>query len=366
MPEFMPGLRLGELFYHEAVRPVLDSDFPNLPYSAALIGSGSEILGFDTEMSTDHHWGPRVMLFLTPNDHARYAEVIRERLRHTLPHSFYGYPTNFGEPDAIGVQLMQPSSSGAINHRVDVYTLDRFVQGCLHFDLADELTPADWLTFPEQRLLTLTGGAVYQDAVGLEAVRQRFAYYPHEVWLYLLAAAWTRIGQEEHLMPRAGYMGDELGSALIGSRLVRDVMRLGFLMERQYAPYPKWFGSAFARLDCAAALTPYLWAAQRAESWQERERQLGMANEQLARMHNALGITEPVPEAVSSFHGRPFNVIHAGDIAGKIADRISDPALRHIIEAHQGRFIGSVNLISDNTDVLEDARHRLRLKQFYE
>jgi hypothetical protein len=35
-------------------------------------------------------------------------------------------------------------------------------------------------------------------------------------------------------MGRAGYVGDELGAALIGSRLVRDMMRLCFLMERQY------------------------------------------------------------------------------------------------------------------------------------
>ena len=366
MPEFIPGLRLGALFYEEAVRPVLDSYFTDVPHSAALIGSGSEILGFDTEMSTDHHWGPRVMLFLTPADHTSYAEDIRDRLRYSLPHDFHGYPTSFGEPDAIGVQLMQTRSSGPVNHRVEVYTIARFVQGCLNVDLDDELTPADWLTFPAQRLLTLTSGAVYHDAIGLEAVRQRFAFYPHDVWLYLLAAAWTRISQEEHLMPRAGHVGDELGSALIGSRLVRDIMRLGFLMERQYAPYPKWFGTAFARLNCATALTPHLWAAQRAENWPEREQHLSAAYEHLARMHNALGITEPVPEAVSSFYDRPFNVIHAGEIAGKIAEHITDPALLRIIETHQGRLIGGIDLISDNTDVLEVARHRPQLKKLYQ
>lgn len=33
-------------------------------------------------------------------------------------------------------------------------------------------------------------------------------------------------------------------------------MRLCFLMEKQYAPYPKWFGTAFAQLDCAERLLP--------------------------------------------------------------------------------------------------------------
>jgi hypothetical protein len=69
MSRFIPGLELGRLFYLEAVKPVLDDFSQNLQHSAALIGSGSEILEFDTEMSTDHHWGPRVMLFLKEDDH---------------------------------------------------------------------------------------------------------------------------------------------------------------------------------------------------------------------------------------------------------------------------------------------------------
>src|SRR5262249_53411576 len=95
MPDFIAGLALAELFYREAVKPVLDQEFPALPHSAALIGAGSEILGFDTEMSTDHDWGPRVMLFLNEEAHARYAEPIRTALGQRLPREFRGYATEF-------------------------------------------------------------------------------------------------------------------------------------------------------------------------------------------------------------------------------------------------------------------------------
>jgi len=65
MPDFIPGLRLSELFYSEAAKPILDTFFPELSYSAALLGWGSEVLGYDDVQSSDHHWGPRFLLFLS-------------------------------------------------------------------------------------------------------------------------------------------------------------------------------------------------------------------------------------------------------------------------------------------------------------
>ena len=45
-----------------------------LPYAAALVGGGSQVLGYDTPMSTDHDWGPAVTLFL-PEDEAGRAST---------------------------------------------------------------------------------------------------------------------------------------------------------------------------------------------------------------------------------------------------------------------------------------------------
>ena len=54
MSEFIPGLELNRLFFDEVVRPLLTSKLPELGYSAGLIGEGSDVLGFDDEMSRDH------------------------------------------------------------------------------------------------------------------------------------------------------------------------------------------------------------------------------------------------------------------------------------------------------------------------
>ena len=274
---FVPGLELSRRFYWEAVRPALDRSFPGLPHAAALLGSGSETLGFDDEMSTDHSWGPRLQLFLRRQDREALAAKIDETLRRELPHRFLGYPTHFTEPDPTddGTRLMRVTESGPVNHLVEMLTISGFFRSYLNFDVDRTVGPADWLTFPQQKLRSISAGGIFHDDIGLDCVRARLAWYPPDLWRYLLAAGWARIGQEEHLMGRAGLVGDELGSALIASRLVRDLMRLCFLMERQYAPYAKWFGKAFSQLDSAAHLTDALLAVQRAHTWQERDRWLG-------------------------------------------------------------------------------------------
>jgi hypothetical protein len=156
-------------------------------------------------------------------------------------------------------------------------------------------------------------------------------------------------------------VGDEIGSQVIAARLVRDVMRLCFLIERRYAPYPKWFGTAFARLDCAAALLPPLQAALRADSWRERERALGTAYEGVAALHNALRLTDPLPAQVSPFHGRPFNVIHGERFAAALKATIHDELLRRI-----PFDIGAVDQWSDSTDLLAARSLRERLRLLYE
>lgn len=85
MTGFIQGLELSGLFYLEAVKPVLDAEFSDLPYCAALTGAGSEILGFDTEMSADYYWGLRLMLFLGKDDLAECQDAIQETFRLTFP-----------------------------------------------------------------------------------------------------------------------------------------------------------------------------------------------------------------------------------------------------------------------------------------
>lgn len=362
MSTFVGGLRLSGHFYEEAVRPVLETSFPGLRHSAALIGYGSEVLGYDDARSTDHEWGPRLLLFLSEEDHRARADSIVEILRHELPHEFGGYPTHFGEPDEEGVRLAEKKASGPVDHKVEVHTVRGFFSAWTGLDPFEEWGPAEWLCVPQQRLLEVTAGRVYHDGIGeLQEARARLRYYPRDVWLYLLAAQWARVGEQEAFVGRTGEAGDELGSRLVAAGLVRDIMGLCFLMERRYAPYAKWFGTAFARLRCGPRLGPVLDAVLSARYWEEREVRLSEAYGIVAGMHNALGLTPPIGTGVSRYHDRPYLVVHSGRFAAALEGAIQDQAVLSV--PHRA---GSIDQICDSTDVLSRPEAYLKLKGFFE
>jgi Domain of unknown function (DUF4037) len=359
---FVSGLRLSGLYYEEAVSPLMESSFPGLRHSAALIGYGSEVLGYDAARSTDHEWGPRLLLFLSEENYPGYAGRVVETLRHELPREFRGYPTHFGEPDEEGVRLAEERSSGPVEHKVEVHTVGGFFSAWTGLDPFEDWAPAEWLCVPQQRLLELTAGRVYHEGLGeLGEARARLGYYPRDVWLYLLAAQWGRVGQQEAFVGRTGEAGDEHGSRLVAASLVRDLMGLCFLMEKKYAPYAKWFGTAFSRLECAPRLGPVLDAVLNADSWKEREGRLSEAYGVVSRMHNALGVTPPLSTGISRYHSRPYLVVHAGRFAAALRSAIEDPEVLSV--PHKA---GSVDQICDSTDVLAHPGTYLKLRVLFE
>jgi hypothetical protein len=361
MARFIPGLELNRMYYREAVAPILMANFARLKYSAALIGYGSDVLGYDSERSTDHEWGPRLLLFLDEQDHDALVPQITETLAKHLPASFHGYSTNFAKADENGVRWMVPSEAGRIDHHVYTHTVPRFTRLMLNIEPGQTLDAVDWLLMSQQKLLEITSGEVFHDGLGaLIPLREKLAWYPRDVWLFMMAAGWYRIAQEEHFVGRCGEEGDDLGSRLVSGRLVRDLMRLCLLMERRYAPYSKWLGTQFSRLAGAAALNPILHAVMCASSWQDRETHLCAAYETVARMHNALGITETLDPSVTQFHERPYRVLGAGRFAKSVSDAIADDELKRIYVAANG--IGAVDQFADSTNLLGRAELCARLR----
>jgi hypothetical protein len=325
--EFVPGLELARSFYEEVVAPIVG----RVPHSAALLGTGSDVFGLDTARSTDHGWGPRLQVLVAD----AVPHGLQDAIEAGLPESFRGWPVRFGWDDV------------PVSHHVEVAPLRDWLQLRLGVDPRGGLSARDWLGLPQQLLLEVTAGAVFHDGLGeLEPVRDTLAWYPDDVWLWLLACQWQRIDQEEPFPGRAAEVGDELGSRVLAARLVRDVMRLCFLLERRYAPYGKWLGSAFQQLHAYEEVGPALAAALAANDFAAREEAFVAGIEAVARRHNALRVTRSVEPAARHFHSRPFRVLGSARFVEACLERVEDDWLRSL------PLVGGVDQFVDSTDVL--------------
>lgn len=90
------GQELSRRFHAEVVHPVVVAVLGDQPYAAAMLGDGSDVLGYDDDVSTDHDFGPRVQLVVP-------ATVEPEPLLDALaglPSSYAGYPVLYGSTSA--------------------------------------------------------------------------------------------------------------------------------------------------------------------------------------------------------------------------------------------------------------------------
>ena len=361
MPEFMPGLQLSEIFYQETIKPLLAANYPGLTYSAARLGWGSDVMGFDTPMSMDHGWGPKVTLFLAEDDYTDLHCQLEDFFSHHLPFEIQGFPTNFGEPYEDG-GIMEVKLNYPLHHMITITTPERFFKDYLGLDIHENITTATWLTLPQQLLRTVRSGRIYFDGLGVLSDLQRtLHWYPHDLWLFLMANQWRRVDQEEPFIGRTGSVGDELGSSLIAARLVHEIMCLMFLMEKQYAPYSKWFGTAFQLLSPASKFTPIFQQILKSKDWKEREANLSQAYLALVDAHNQLNVTPIVKPDISSFHGRPFLVPHSSRFVDALLEQITDPGVIALAP-----HMGSIDQIVNSIDVLTDIPLLPRFRALYQ
>jgi hypothetical protein len=230
----MNGISLSEAFFNDCVAPlVTKSQSGDLAaFSAAILGDGSEVLGYDDEISQDHNFSPRVLLFLEDEAYDRFGPALLADLRKSLPASYRGHALLWSE------------------HRraLDVVPLHRFFHQYLDLHGLPHTT-VEWLRCEEQRLLELTAGKVFHDPGGrLGQIRQRLRFFPPDVRLFLLRLAFMRLSEcagAERCIQR----GDRLALHAHNAYFTFFAIKTTHLIERRYCPYHKWMARSLLDLE---------------------------------------------------------------------------------------------------------------------
>ncbi len=354
----MKGMALCAAFFEECVEPLLAKSLPGLAYAAGLVGFGSDVLGYDDEVSRDHLWGPRLSIF--PKDYTDGLKTeIETALKRDLPRAFRGFPVGFGVPDEHGISVMAESDA-EFRPLVFIMPFSAFLMGEIGRPDADGISPAEWLAFSEQKLLSLARGQLFRDDLGLTRELQKLAAYPRDVWLYLLYSDWSAIAEERAFVKRAAARGDDLGSRVIAARIAHRLMHLAFLYEGKFAPYAKWFGTAFQELERYPALEPMLSRALHAHDGEERALSIARAQAILIEIHNEAGLTPPVDPTIRPYYTRDIKVVPADEVAEALHSLIADATLKALPP------VGSLSSVGNLTGLCEHASHFGRLVKLYD
>jgi hypothetical protein len=250
--------------------------------------------------------------------------------------------------------------TSAMDAGAEVDTAQSFVASRLGLDPTDPITSRDWLCLTGQSLLEVTAGQVFTDNLGvLTDLRAKLTWYPDDVWSYVVAADWIRLGEDLPLLGRAGHRDDDLGSRVVAARIVNTAMHLAFLLSRRWAPYPKWLGTMFAQLPVPIGLPAALTAVLTAEHWPERQDAVAQALDHLHQAQRIAGLPSGEQTPTEPFFDRPFLGIRAS-VPDLLLNTITDPFVRALPPG-----VGSVEQWVDNVRVLKSAPRRVHAAQCY-
>ena len=312
----MKGLEIAEKYYLEYGAPMLQEQFPELVgiVAVGLVGSGSECLGYDDEVSRDHDFEPGFTIFLPPE------EVVDRSLAFKLERAYHKLPDEF-----MGLKRNKDVSFDTGRH--GVVRAGEFFRAKVGEENGD-LSLERWLTVPEHYLLEVTNGKIFRDDLGIVTdVRKKLAYLPEDVRLKKLAGALSLAEQAsaynyERLLSR----GDGAAAQLAIYEYVRSVISVIFLLEKKYKPFYKWQFRAIEDMPTFAPLNEDLASLLTTgngvgEAIEKRSR--------IRRINAALG-EEIRTQGLSDYDG-----LHLDSFAYCVNGKIKDPTVRnmHIMSA---------------------------------
>lgn len=301
----MKGIEIAEKFYEEFGRPMLSEQFPDLltKIAVGLVGSGSECLGFDDEISTDHDFEPGFCIFIPGED------IVDRKTAFQLERAYSGLPKEF-----MGLKRSNLSPVGGNRHgviRIDEFFIGKV--GCSD----GRLTSRDWLTIPESYLLEATNGKIFFDGYGeFSRIRASLSDMPEDVRLKRLAGNLITMAQAGQYNYSRCLSHDETGAAQLAvCEFVKGAMAVIFLLNKKYQPYYKWSFRAMRQLDKFSALADTLEFLLMSENDEETSKTKALVIEDIALIIIEELKNQQLTEAVCNDLEK-----HAYSVNDKIAD----------------------------------------------
>ena len=241
----MRGIEASHRWYEAHGAPMLEREFAaELPRIAVgLAGRGSECFGFDDELSRDHDFRIRFLLWITEADERGFGF----RLGRAYARLKKEFPPGGG---ATGESMLGDVEEG-------VTVIGDFYRRHLGIPGVPE-NWRQWLYTPEYAFAEAVNGAVFRDDSGVfTGIRNALLHgMPEDVRKKKIAARALRMAQSgQYNFLRCTKHGEAGAAALALGEFVREAASMIFLLNRRFAPYYKWVFRAMRQLETLSDMT---------------------------------------------------------------------------------------------------------------
>ncbi len=237
----MKGLEIAEAFYNTYGKKMIHDNFLELEnkITIGLVGSGSECLGFDDDLSKDHDYEPRFIMFV-PDETDRQTFFKLERAYNALPKEFMGLQRKYDH-------LMLGDSVIKIS--------DFYLQKVGNKD--GNLSNYEWLSLPSFYLLEATNGKIFNPVNNdFIKIREKLSKYPEDIKFKKLAGNLLLMYQSGIYNYERAITRKDLGAVSLSlHEFTKHTLAVLYLLNDIYMPYYKWW---FKGLEKFFSLTDLL------------------------------------------------------------------------------------------------------------
>ena len=189
----------------------------------ALVGVGSECLGFDDEISEDHDFSSRCQLFLDDSDYKTYKSDLESSLK-------------------IFCKNLESLTSNLKDVNIEIMPISNFYKYYTLFENGPK-TESEYRKVPMDLLCVATNGKVFLDNLGkFSEIRNRLLnFYPEDIRLKKIAFQLNKMAQSgQYNYSRMIKRGDTVAANIAQGEFVKHYLEFVHLLNKKYMPFYKW------------------------------------------------------------------------------------------------------------------------------
>lgn len=189
----------------------------------ALVGVGSECLGFDDKISEDHDFSSRCQLFLDDSDYKTYKSDLESSLK-------------------IFCKDLEFMVSNLKDINLEIMPISNFYKYYTLFENGPK-TEFEYRKVPMDLLCVATNGKVFLDNLGkFSEIRNRLLnFYPEDIRLKKIAFQLNKMAQSgQYNYSRMIKRGDTVAANIAQGEFVKHYLEFVHLLNKKYMPFYKW------------------------------------------------------------------------------------------------------------------------------